>query len=228
MHETLNSEQIGVSIVIPTFNEAETLPLLLQEIRNKLEKMFQLEIIVVDDGSSDGTYLLAEELGVKVIRHEFNKGYGASLKSGLKATSFPYIIVLDASGRYDPNEAIVALKILKQNSSDLVVFYNENIGRLGSLLLTIAVFAGTGVFMRAPYSNFFCLRRDILYKVKITENGPAASLDLFIRTLKKGYRISEIPTPTRRRLYYPNIPIGIISQVLMAYRSTFKVLVGIT
>src|SRR5437879_8230316 len=88
------------SIVIPVFNEAENLPQLLKKIR-ALE-LADLEIIIVDDGSSDGSADVAMRAGANVIRHPYNIGNGAAIKSGIRAARGKLIVLMDGDGQHQP------------------------------------------------------------------------------------------------------------------------------
>ncbi len=115
----------GLSIVVPVFNEQES-------IRNTLSKLVEttaslpylVEIIVVDDGSSDGTTQILNDFSdstVRIVRHPVNRGYGAALKTGINVASYPYIAITDADGTY-PNKLIPKLyeKMVNENY-DMIV-----------------------------------------------------------------------------------------------------------
>ncbi len=110
----------AVSVVIPAFNEAAHVA---DEIRAVQEVMretdWEFEIIVVDDGSSDGTAAAAAATGVKVIRHRRNRGYGAAIKRGVENARYDWILITDADGTY-PSEAIPRL-LQAGSGNDMVV-----------------------------------------------------------------------------------------------------------
>ena len=91
-----------ISIVIPAYNEAGAIEPTLKALREMIAKSgLTAELIVVDDGSKDGTGDLVETFDdVRLIRHRQNKGYGASLKTGIRQASFPNIVITDADGTY--------------------------------------------------------------------------------------------------------------------------------
>jgi len=91
-----------ISIVVPAFNEAKSLAQLLEKIHAL--KLSQAEIIVVDDGSSDGTAEIALSAGANVVRHPYNIGNGAAVKSGLRAAQGRLIVLMDGDGQHKPED----------------------------------------------------------------------------------------------------------------------------
>lgn len=99
----------AVSVVIPAYNEEQALGEVVRGLRASLESCGRpFEIIVVDDGSRDGTGEVARRLGVKMVSHTSNRGYGAALKSGIRAATGDHILICDGDGTYPP-ESIPAL-----------------------------------------------------------------------------------------------------------------------
>ncbi|OVE82697.1 hypothetical protein BVY03_00345 [bacterium K02(2017)] len=109
---------IPISIIIPAFNEESGIAVTINKIQEVL-KQHDFEIIVVNDGSTDKTHELALACKVTVLKHHKNLGYGASLKSGIKAAKFDYILITDADGTYPPS-AMPEL-ISKADQADMVV-----------------------------------------------------------------------------------------------------------
>jgi glycosyltransferase involved in cell wall biosynthesis len=90
-----------VSIVIPAYNEEQSVGSVIAELRDVLgQQGIEAEIIVVDDGSEDQTAQAAAAAGARVLRHRSNRGYGAALKSGIAAASHDYTVITDADGTY--------------------------------------------------------------------------------------------------------------------------------
>ncbi|MCK5104641.1 MAG: glycosyltransferase family 2 protein, partial [Cyclobacteriaceae bacterium] len=107
----------GFTIIIPAYNESDSIEKVVAEIKG-LDGEY--EIIVVDDGSVDGTYELAEKTGVKVLRHSCNKGYGASLKTGIKKAKYDQIVITDADGTYPIHEIPKLAGLMKKGFSMVV------------------------------------------------------------------------------------------------------------
>jgi glycosyltransferase involved in cell wall biosynthesis len=102
--KTHNSQRI--SIVMAAHNEEPAIGNVLQALGTHFHEQ---EIIVVDDGSTDHTAEIAESAGVKVIRHPYNKGYGAALKTGIRAASGAVILTIDADGQHDAEDLLKLL-----------------------------------------------------------------------------------------------------------------------
>lgn len=89
------------TVIIPAFNEEEGISGLLESLKEQ-ELFGKYNFIVVDDGSTDQTAAVAGKYPVKVIRHAVNKGYGASLKTGIRKAATPYVITMDSDGQHNP------------------------------------------------------------------------------------------------------------------------------
>jgi glycosyltransferase involved in cell wall biosynthesis len=106
------------TIVIPAYNEYNSILSTIDEI---LKSPGDIELIIVDDGSDDGTYELASSTSATVIKHDYNRGYGASLKTGIKNAAHEIIVITDADSTY-PNDKIPELvDTLVQDRLDMVV-----------------------------------------------------------------------------------------------------------
>lgn len=111
-----------ISVIIPALNERNGIVETIARAKTVLDgaALTPYEIIVVDDGSNDGTGTLAEQAGAKVLRHAHNIGYGRSLKDGIRAATYDTIVISDADGSY-PMEAIPALVARYNEGFDMVV-----------------------------------------------------------------------------------------------------------
>ena len=113
----------NISIIIPLYNEEEeTVKQTIKQIQDTISELFiDYEIIVVDDGSTDSIYNIENESGVRLIRHDRNRGYGAALKTGINLAKYKNIVITDADGTY-PNDIIPNLvNQLVENDLDMMV-----------------------------------------------------------------------------------------------------------
>lgn len=130
VYESMNGKEssgdmVELSVVIPVYNEVESVQSTLDEMRNtfeSLENPIDYEVIVVDDGSSDGTGKVLESAKhIRLVTHEQNRGYGASLKTGIRHARGEVIAITDADGTY-PNWMIPELYRQKQSKGlDMIV-----------------------------------------------------------------------------------------------------------
>ncbi|MEM6611657.1 MAG: glycosyltransferase family 2 protein [Cyanobacteria bacterium P01_C01_bin.72] len=108
------------SLVIPVYNEEEIIAATVEHLHQILQPNYEYEIIVVNDGSTDSTsQVLASLTDITLIEHNYNRGYGAALKTGIRQAQYPLIVITDADGTY-PNERIPDLLHLSRKA-DMVV-----------------------------------------------------------------------------------------------------------
>ncbi len=119
---------IEFSIIVPSFNEEDTLENFLKSLQTVLSASEnRYEIIVVDDGSTDDTYTIASKVeGVKIIKHPYNKGNGAAVKIGIHNAHGEKVVIIDADGQHDPQYIPEMLRLLGEY--DLVVGARESFG----------------------------------------------------------------------------------------------------
>ena len=113
-----------LTVIMPCYNEAEVIASVLPEIISfSRENGWQL--IVVDDGSTDDSYRIlqgfAAEGGIKLLHHKLNRGYGAAIKSGIRAAETKYVATIDADGQHDPADLKHLLEVALEKDADMVV-----------------------------------------------------------------------------------------------------------
>ncbi|MBU4360686.1 glycosyltransferase family 2 protein [Patescibacteria group bacterium] len=119
----------NVSIIIPAYNEAESIESVVLNLQNELNKIDSqdYEIIIINDGSCDNTKTVLENIQsiekIKIINHKYNKGYGGSLKTGIRNAKYDWILIIDADGTYPTNA--INLLLTKVPEYDLVIGSRE-------------------------------------------------------------------------------------------------------
>ncbi len=119
-----NSEKNSLTVIIPVYNEAEALPVILPGLSAYVQKR-NWKIIIVNDGSTDHSKDIlnnySREDDLKVIHHKLNRGYGGAIKSGIEAADTEYIITIDADGQHDLEDIDKLLEWMIANDADMVV-----------------------------------------------------------------------------------------------------------
>jgi glycosyltransferase involved in cell wall biosynthesis len=161
------------------------------------------EILVIDDGSTDDTAARAEAAGARVIRHPYRKGNGAAVKTGIRAAQGEAILLMDADGQHDPNEAAKLLEGL--GAHDMVIGARSARDQPWLRALGNAIFkalAGwlTGLQIRDLTSGFRVARRaPLLDIVHLLPNGFSYPTTSCLAFLKAGHNVAFVPIKARRR-----------------------------
>jgi glycosyltransferase involved in cell wall biosynthesis len=165
-----------------------------------LEKLnADFEIIVVDDGSSDGTGRTADEIAgrdkrVKVVHHEHNLGYGAALRSGFASATKELVFYTDGDGQFDMNEMPSLLPLMEQ--WDIVSCYRLNrrdpfIRKVNAWAWTKLVCLLFGLKIRDVDCAFKLYKREIFDRIKLSSTGALIDAEILARAAGKGYRITQ-------------------------------------
>jgi len=195
---------LNISVVIPAKNEEQGLAQVLPDLASRYP---DAEIIVVDDGSTDGTVEVCEKAGVKVISHPYSKGNGAAVKTGARASRGDYIVFMDGDGQHNPADIVELLKKVEEGYH-LVVGARSGLGSQASIARWSANafynrFASWMVDRRIDdlTSGFRCVeRRKFLSFLYLLPNGfsyPTTSTMAFFRA---GYSVGFVPITVSRRL----------------------------
>ena len=190
-----------VSILIPAFNEG---PVVADVIGALRAAAAWHEILLVDDGSADGTGRLAAEAGATVLRHPYNKGNGAAVKTGIRAATGDYVLVIDGDGQHKPEDARRIVDLLGEY--DLVVGARAGhtqatgIRRAGNGLLNAFAAYMTGQHIPDLTSGFRGARRSVLREfLHLIPNGFSTPTTTTLACIKAGYSVCFIPIEARQR-----------------------------
>ncbi|MDO8804360.1 MAG: glycosyltransferase family 2 protein [Elusimicrobiota bacterium] len=194
------------TIIIPSYNEMKTLPAVLKALAGVvLEK----EVIVVDDGSSDGTREWVDKaisskefpFDLKIIKHEENTGKGGALLTGFNAASGDIVIVQDADLEYDPNCIPSIVKPIEEGRADAVFGSRFLQGRAdtynmlylwGNLFLTFLVNLFFGAGMTDSYTCYKAFRAPLLKKMRLVSTGFEIEAEMSCKMAFLGLRFEEL------------------------------------
>ena len=194
---------IAVSVVIPAKNEAVSLGQILPALWGVAGIS---EVIVVDDGSGDGTGRVAARHGAQVVTHQVSMGNGAAVKAGARRAREEFVLFMDGDGQHDPSDVTGLLQALEQQNVDMVVgargksgqasgarklangFYN----RFASLI--------SGQKIADLTSGFRIVRKDLFLKYAyLLPNGFSYPTTITMAFLRGGYQVRFIPVDVRKR-----------------------------
>ena len=189
-----------VTIGIPAFNEEKNIA----KIIVKLKKIYD-EIIVCDDGSTDLTGEIAENLGVIVINHKQNLGYGAGINSIIKKSKeidTDILVTFDVDGQHKVEDVKKVIEPIKNGDADLVIgsrFLSKTkekipeYRKIGINIITKVTNAGLKKKITDSQSGFRAYSKDLISKLDISDMGMGISTEILIKTNSLGFRIAEIP-----------------------------------
>jgi len=195
------AEPTAVTVIIPAFNEAESIGPVLAALRAAAPWQ---EILVVDDGSSDGTAERARAAGARVIVHPYNKGNGAAVKSGIRRAAAEFILILDADGQHPPEDACrIAARL---GEFDLVIGARSGqtqasaARRVGNGALNALASYLTGRPIPDLTSGFRGARTECLREfIHLLPNGFSTPTTTTLAFIKAGYNVAFEPIHARQR-----------------------------
>jgi glycosyltransferase involved in cell wall biosynthesis len=191
-----------VSVVIPAMNEAGAIASVLADLQGAATWH---EIIVVDDGSTDGTGDIAKAAGARVIRHPYNKGNGAAVKTGIRAATGEWLLIVDADGQHQPADAVRLVSRL--GDYDLVVGARSSatqatlLRRFGNALLNWLASYLTDHRIPDLTSGFRAARLECLREfISLLPNGFSTPTTTTLCFLRAGYSVAFEPIEAKVRI----------------------------
>ncbi|MFI5183204.1 MAG: glycosyltransferase family 2 protein [Vicinamibacteria bacterium] len=195
------AEPGDVSVVIPAFNEEEGIAAVVQQV---LARHPWREVLVVDDGSTDATAERAATAGARVVRHPYNKGNGAAVKTGIREATGEVVLLMDADGQHDPDDASAIIQPVGVH--DMVIGARSSRDQTWTRALGNGVFKGvaswlTGRSIPDLTSGYRAARRErLLGIVHLLPNGFSYPTTSCLAFLKAGYNVAFVPITARRRV----------------------------
>lgn len=223
-----------LSVVMPCYNERATIEEIVGRV---LAVPLRIELIVVDDGSTDGTREILQELrrahGFKLVLQERNQGKGAALRRGFQEVTGDLVVIQDADLEYSPEEYPELIELICQGRAD-VVYGSRFLGRhrvflfthyMGNVFLTFVTNLLYNTMLTDMETCFKVMRTEVLRSMTLRSNSFGIEPELTAKIFKRGYRVYEVPITYDGRGYDEGKKItwrdGIVALwVLLKYRFT--------
>lgn len=184
---------------IPAYNEEKAIGDLV-----KKSLQYSDKVIVVDDGSNDGTAQIAKESGAIVISHKKNEGYGASvitLFDRARQESADILVIMDGDGQHNPEQIPLLINTLQENNVDVVIgsrfldtaSQTPGYRKRGIKIITSAANFGTDFKVTDAQSGFRAYSKRAIESIHPTETGMAISTEILLKISNKGLSVAEVP-----------------------------------
>jgi glycosyltransferase involved in cell wall biosynthesis len=201
-----------LSIIIPAYNEMGTIEQLIQKVSEVHLPEIEKEIIVVDDGSKDGTRETLQKIsGIRYIFHEKNLGKGGAVKTGFKAATGDILLIQDADLEYDPNDYAAMIAPILSRKTELVLgvrIMPDRDGRRKKSLYWLSWLGNYAITWSTNllYSNnaeeyegcYKAITKSLAEKIEVETNDFDFDNELICKALKRGYKTVDVPIR-----YYP-------------------------
>ena len=194
------------SIIIPVFNEENTILSLLKELQKLKFTKFKKEIIVINDGSKDNTKKILEEnkdLYDKFISKEVNEGKGSAVKTGLIDSTGQYVVFQDADLEYEPKDLLKFVEIFLNFDADGIIGSRFNydkytrshsiLNKIGNYLLTFIFNILYNTTFTDIYSCYFACKKSLLRIEDLKVKGFAQHAEILTQVIKSGKKFYEVP-----------------------------------
>jgi len=220
----MSTEPVTLTVVIPCFNEEDTLRKCVGKVLGIADESLLLEIIIVDDCSTDSSLSIARELSaeyprISVLAHEKNQGKGAALRTGFKKAGGNFVAVQDADLEYDPEDLKRLLEPLRDGNADVVLgsrFLPQGVHRvlyfwhyMGNRFLTFMSNMFTDLNITDMETCYKVFRREVIQDVEIEENRFGFEPEIVAKMAHMRVRIYEMGISYRGRTYSEGKKIGV-------------------
>jgi len=207
----VKDSETGLSVFFPAYNDSGTIAsLVITAIQSAAKLTPNYEVIVVNDGSSDGTARILVELALiypqfRIVTHEMNRGYGGALRSGFATASKEVVFYTDGDAQYDPSEMEALWREMRPDV-DLVNGYKISRSDPWHRIFIGRVYHHTvkmmfGLRVRDVDCDFRMLRRSIFERVRLEKNSGVICLEMMKKIQDSGFKIVEVPVHHYHRAY---------------------------
>lgn len=193
-----------ISIIIPAYNEQETIHQLLNQVLAVDTSILEKEIIVINDGSFDKTPEIISQIdNITIITHPKNLGKGAAVKAGLKRATGDIIIIQDADLEYDPKDIIQCANPIIKKEAEVIYGsrrlnpnnkkHSDAIFLFGGIILSKLTNVLYGSKLTDEPTCYKCFKSEIIKSIKIEADGFEWEPEVTAKILKRGFKIKEVP-----------------------------------
>jgi len=217
---------VKLSVVMPVFNEERTLE---EIVRRVLATEYEIDLVLVDDGSTDGSREIMKRLeakhdGIRCFYHERNQGKGAALSTGFKEVVGDVVVIQDADLEYDPQDYTILLYPIEEGHADVVYGSRFLGGRyvrvhlfwhyVGNRMLTLLSNMLTNLNLSDMETCYKAFRIDVARKLDIQSRSFAVEPEMTAKVARMGVRVYEVPIRYAGRDYAEGKKIGFKDAVL--------------
>lgn len=202
-NDTMEDKTLTLSVIIPCYNEKQTI----EEIVKRVKAVdLASEIVIVDDGSQDGTRDILEALKedpiINVVLHSHNQGKGAAVRTGFAAAKCDIVLIQDADLEYDPRDYPALIRPIREGIANVVygsrfrggptktMFFWNMIANRSLTLMTNILYNTILTDMETCYKVF---RREVVQQIPLRARGFELEPEITAKVLKRGHRIYEVP-----------------------------------
>ena len=230
----MENHSLLISILVSVYNEEKTILDVLKRLSDIKKFGHSIEVIVINDGSSDNSEKIINEnkhLIDKLISNETNRGKGYSIKKGLESSNGKYIIFQDADLEYDPNDFLKFFKLIEKFNPDLIIGSRLNysdytrshniLNKFGNKLITFLFNIIYNTTFTDIYSCYACFKKDLLNINSLKTVGFEQHAEILCKVVKKGKKFYEVPINYNGRDYEEGKKIkfyhifGVIFQIII-------------
>jgi glycosyltransferase involved in cell wall biosynthesis len=210
MSAAASARPVGLSVFFPAYNDSGTIAsMVIRTVQTASKLTPDFEVIVVDDGSADGTADIADELArtypqVRAVHHPINRDYGAALQTGFRSATKELIFYTDGDAQYDPTELTLLWEQI--GDADLVNGYKISradpvhrifIGRIYHHVVSLMF----GLKLRDVDCDFRLMRRTIFERINLEKTSGIICVEMMKKIQDAGFRIVEVPVHHFHRAY---------------------------
>ena len=202
----MSDTNIKISVIVPVYNEEKSILKVLKRLHEKVNNNGELEIIVINDGSTDNTLNQLNknnDLYNQLISYETNNGKGYAVQKGLEISKGEYVFFQDADLEYDPKELNKFIKIINNFDPDLIIGSRLNyseytrshniLNKFGNKLITLLFNLFYNTTFTDIYSCYACYKKNLVKESELITKGFEQHAEILCKIVKNGKKFYEVP-----------------------------------